>query len=431
MMEFIAFPEREIFRRLCRRPQIKSEQLTADIISIFSRVEKLGYEAVREFTLRYDKVDIADPVVNLVDYTEAFSQINPELKEAIQTAYQNIRLFHEIQIQAEWSVETMEGVVCSQKSVGIERVGLYIPGGSAPLFSSVLMLAIPAMIAGCRDVVLCTPPEPSGKIHPVTAWCARLCGINEIYAAGGAQAIAMMTLGTEQCKPVFKLFGPGNQYVTAAKQYAIQFGVAADMPAGPSEVLVFADDTAVPEFIASDLLAQAEHGPDSQVVLVTLSRAIVEEVLIHLKNQLSEIPRKKIAEQALSSSRIIQMNSVQDAFELINMYAPEHLIIASETPELYKSLITTAGSVFMGNYTPESAGDYASGTNHTLPTNGWAQSYSGLNVDAFTKKITFQNISRSGLARLGPDVIEMAEAESLDAHAAAVSVRLKSLNTLL
>lgn len=430
MMEFIAFPEREIFRQLCRRPQIKSELLNADILSIFDRVAKLGYEAVREFTMKYDGVDISDPSVNLADYEVAFSQIKPELKRAIQTAYQNIRLFHEAQIQTEWSVETMQGVVCSQKSVGIERVGLYIPGGSAPLFSSVLMLAIPAMIAGCREVVLCTPPEPSGKIHPVTAWCARLCGINEIYAAGGAQAIAMMTLGTEYCKPVYKLFGPGNQYVTAAKQYAVQFGVAADIPAGPSEVLIFADHTAVPEFIASDLLAQAEHGPDSQVVLVSLSRAIADEVLIHLKNQLSDLPRKKIAEQALSTSRIILINTVENAFELINMYAPEHLIIASEIPELYKELITNAGSVFMGNYTPESAGDYASGTNHTLPTNGWAKSYSGLNVDAFTKKITFQTISRPGLARLGPDVMEMAEAESMDAHAAAVSVRLKSLNTL-
>lgn len=429
-MQLIQYPDRSDFKKLCQRPVQKSESLEVTVSAIFKEVQKSGDAAVRSYSLAFDGVDIPDPKVNLDDYNKDFEEIPSELKNAIETAYKHIYKFHQKQQQPEWSIETMEGVVCSQKSVGIERVGIYIPGGTAPLFSSVLMLAIPAKIAGCREIVLCTPPNLSGRINPVIAWCAKHCGVTEIFATGGAQAIAMMSVGTDTCASVYKIFGPGNQYVTAAKQHAAHYGVAADMPAGPSEVLVFADESGIPEFIASDLLAQAEHGTDSQVILVSLSEGIARKVIQCLKSQISSLPRRDIAEAALDNSRIILMNDLQLAFEFINLYGPEHLIVASENAEQYINLILNAGSVFLGNYTPESAGDYASGTNHTLPTNGWARSFSGLNVDAFCKKITFQTINQHGLNRIAPVITEMALAESLQAHANAVTIRTSHKNQL-
>jgi histidinol dehydrogenase len=349
-----------------------------------------------------------------------------ELKEAIQQAKSNIEKFHSAQKEEIKEIEIMPGITCRRRSVAIEKVGIYIPGGSAPLFSTVLMLAIPAQLAGCKEIVLCTPPLKDGSIHPAVLYAAKRCGVRKIFKAGGAQAIGAMAYGTESIPKVFKIFGPGNQFVTCAKQLVQNENVAIDMPAGPSELLIIADDTAVPEFVAADLLSQAEHGPDSQVVLVTVSEKLAEKVQLAIAEQINNLPRKEIADQALNNSKIILLETLEEAIEFSNLYAPEHLILACENADALSPQIVAAGSVFIGNYSPESAGDYASGTNHTLPTNGYAAMYSGVSVDSFVKKITYQKLSKAGLQQIGRTVELMAEAEGLKAHANAVSIRLKN-----
>jgi len=357
----------------------------------------------------------------------AADELTPALKTAMQIAKTNIEVFHQTQWQKTEKVETMPGVWCWRKSVGIDKVGIYIPGGTAPLFSTVLMLGVPAQLAGCKEVILCTPPNAEGNINPAILYAASLVGIEKIFSVGGVQAIAAMTYGTSSVSKVYKIFGPGNQYVTAAKQFAQQQGIAIDMPAGPSEVCVYADDTCEPSFVAADLLSQAEHGVDSQVLLVASNEELVKKIQKEIDQQLSHLPRKKMAEEALKNSKAIVINTPEIAIELINEYAPEHLILAIDKAAWWAEKITNAGSVFIGNYSPESVGDYASGTNHTLPTNGYAKAYSGVSVDSFVKKITFQQLTANGLQLLGPTVIEMAEAENLQAHSNAVAVRLQSL----
>ncbi|MBL0099655.1 MAG: histidinol dehydrogenase [Saprospiraceae bacterium] len=424
MIKTIIYPKREDFKILCKRPEIDAELLMNGVTHIFQEVEKYGDEALLKFTDLYDNVKMDSPVFDTTGLYYDQIPIPAELKAAIQIASSNIEKFHLAQKSRDITVNIMPGITCEQKIEPIEKVGIYIPGGSAPLFSTVLMLAIPARLAGCSQIILCTPPDSSGNIHPAVLYAALLCGISEIRLAGGAQAIAALTLGTATIPAVNKIFGPGNQYVTAAKKMAQNYGVAIDIPAGPSEVLIFADQTSIPEFIAADLLAQAEHGGDSQVVLVSTNKNIIAETMICLAAQIEDIPRKKIAKQALDQSFALLMETESLAFDFINAYAPEHLIIAADSPGKYQKFITNAGSVFMGNYCPESAGDYASGTNHTLPTNGWARSYSGVNMDAFCKKITFQNITKEGINALGQTIITMAEAEQLQAHANAVKIRL-------
>ena len=351
--------------------------------------------------------------------------LSQELKDAIQQAKSNIEKFHRSQIEELKVIETMPGINCWRRSVGIEKVGIYIPGGSAPLFSTVLMLAIPAVIAGCKEIILCTPPSKDSSINPAILYTANLCGVKKIFKVGGVQAIAAMAYGTETIPKVFKIFGPGNQYVTAAKQLIQKEGIAIDMPAGPSEVLVIADETAVPEFVAADLLSQAEHGADSQVILLITCEEDAEKIQLSIKEQLQKLPRKEIAEKALANSKIVLLNSIDEAIDLSNLYAPEHLILSYEKAEEFTGKIISAGSVFIGNYSPESVGDYASGTNHTLPTNGYAAMYSGVSVDSFVKKVTFQQLTKEGLTNIGNTVMQMAEAEGLDAHKNAVAIRLK------
>jgi histidinol dehydrogenase len=384
-------------------------------------------DAIRRYTEKFDGVSIQQVTVSEEEISAASDQLDTKLKEAIKIAAANIRKFHESQVPVTKKIETTSGVTCWQKAVAIDMVGLYIPGGSAPLFSTVLMLAIPAQIAGCKEIVLCTPPDKQGKINPAILFAAQLVGVSKIYKLGGIQAIGAMAYGVDCVPRVNKIFGPGNQYVMAAKQLVSINDVAIDMPAGPSEVAVMADSTANPAFIAADLLSQAEHGPDSQVVLVTNDALLVEQVDRELARQLAELPRKAIAEKALANSQAIVLNNVKEMIELINGYAPEHLIIAMENYNDVAEQITNAGSVFLGNYTPESAGDYASGTNHTLPTNGWARSFSGVNLDSFLKKITFQEITQEGIQNLGPVIETMAAAELLDAHKMAVTLRLKEI----
>lgn len=425
MWEIIENPETKDFDRLCLRPSLDTSSLVSTVQRIFDQVIAEGDAALKQLTEQFDGVSIDNTLIDKSKEVIINGNISSELKSAIQVAYQNISIFHAAQKSETLQIETTKGVICTQKSVPIRRVGIYIPGGTAPLFSTVLMLAIPAQLAACQEVVLCTPPDSKGQIHPAILYCASLCGINEIHLVGGAQAIAALAVGTPAIKKVDKIFGPGNQYVTAAKQLAQQYGVAIDMPAGPSEVLVFADPTCVPSFVAADLLAQAEHGSDSQVILVATEKLIIEQVNVHIQAQLPLLPRREMAIKALHNSKAIVLPVVGKAFDFINTYAPEHLIIASEEPEKYVAFIHNAGSVFLGNNCPESAGDYASGTNHTLPTNGWARSYSGVNLDAFMKKITFQSISKTGLQTLGKTIIEMAEAELLQAHANAVKIRLE------
>lgn len=426
MLAIINNPERNQFEKLSKRPEIDNVSLSTGIQTIFNEVKRNGDSAILNYTEKFDGVKL-DKIVVKIGHPDEISGIDLSLKSSIQVAYQNIYNFHKAQAGKDIQVETMPGIICTQKSLPINRIGLYIPGGSAPLFSTVLMLAVPARIAGCKEVILCTPPDKTGNIHPAIIYTAALCGINEVIVAGGSQAIAGLTFGTESIHSVDKIFGPGNQYVTAAKQMAQQYGVAIDMPAGPSEVLIYADHTCNPQFVASDLLAQAEHGSDSQVILVSEYIEIIDAVNHALGQQIKNLPRQHFAKEALSHSKAILMSSVDDSFEFINHYAPEHLIIASESFEQYVDKITNAGSVFLGNYCPESAGDYASGTNHTLPTNGWARSYSGVNLDSFLKKITFQSISQEGLQRLGPDILNMAEAEQLQGHANSVKIRLENL----
>jgi histidinol dehydrogenase len=387
-------------------------------------VKQNGDEAVRRFSSMFDKVSINKLQVTDEEMSEADAAVPDELKAAIQQAKANIEKFHAVQDKTEVVIETMPGIKCWRKSVAIEKVGLYIPGGSAPLFSTILMLAVPAKIAGCKEVVLCSPPNKEGKLHPAILYAANLVGVTQIFKAGGAQAIGAMAYGTATVPKVYKIFGPGNQYVTCAKQLVQKDGISIDMPAGPSEVAVLADETANASFVAADLLSQAEHGNDSQAILITTSQAIASETKVEIERQLATLPRKNIATIALQNSKIFLVKNVKEGIELINEYAPEHLIVSCNEDEKIAEKIVNAGSVFLGNYSPESVGDYASGTNHTLPTNGYAKAYSGVSVDSFVKKITFQKLTREGLQAIGKTVELMAEAEGLEAHRNAVAIRL-------
>jgi histidinol dehydrogenase len=421
-MKIIKYPSKLEYKTLLTRPTQDISVIEERVAPILKKVKAEGDSALREFALQFDNVFLDSLQVSTDEINKAESLISEELKTAIQQAYNNIYKFHEAQKSVPEKIETMTGVTCWRKSVGIDKVGVYIPGGTAPLFSTVLMLGIPAQIAGCREVVLCTPSN-----HPAIYYAASLCGITKVFRVGGAQAVAAMAYGTESIPQVYKIFGPGNQYVTAAKMLVNKEGVAIDMPAGPSEVAVYADDSANPIFVAADLLSQAEHGIDSQVLLVSTSEKIVESVNQELSQQLEVLPRADFAQKALENSQAIVVENQEIALEILNEYAAEHLIISVENAEEVSEKIYNAGSIFLGNYTPESAGDYASGTNHTLPTNGYARAYSGVSLDSFMKKITVQNITQEGIKNLGKTIIEMATAESLEAHANAVRVRLASI----
>lgn len=410
------------------RPALEASSLQAIVSDVFNEVKSTGDIALKNYTAKFDQVDITDFKVNAHEIAEAEALIPDTLKSAIQSAASNIKTFHESQTEPVTVVETMPGVKCWRKSVGIERVGLYIPGGTAPLFSTVLMLGIPANIAGCTEIVLCSPPDKDGKLHPAILYAGKVAGVNQFYKVGGSQAIAAMAHGTKTIPKVFKIFGPGNQYVTEAKRQAQMNGTAIDMPAGPSEVMVVADETATPSFVAADLLSQTEHGIDSQVILLANNHSIVDEVQLQITKQLENLPRKDIALQALEHSKAIIISDVSKSIDWINAYAPEHLILAVANEEDYVPKLINAGSVFLGHYTPESVGDYASGTNHTLPTNGFATAYSGVSLDSFIKKITFQKLTKDGIKNIGPIVEELAAAEQLQAHKYAVSVRLDELN---
>ncbi len=423
-MEKIINPVRQEWAKLLARPKFNNDDLIKICKDIFAEVMRDGDKALAKYTLRFDRVSLENIAVTEEEFDRAEQAVGEELKEAIREAKRNIEAFHILQKPAPCEYVNSHGFRCWQEAKGIEKVGLYIPGGSAPLFSTVLMLAVPARIAGCREIILCTPPNRAGAVEPAILWTARLCGVTRVYKVGGVQAIGAMTLGTETVPQVYKIFGPGNQYVTAAKQLACNFGVAIDMPAGPSEVMVVADRSANPAFIAADLLSQAEHGPDSQVVLVTPDAGILPEVEQELEAQLAVLPRKEIAVKALANSKFVVLADIEQCMELVNEYAPEHLILCVEDYREQANCVVNAGSVFLGNYSPESAGDYASGTNHTLPTNGYAKAYSGVNLDAFIKKITFQEISREGLGYLGRTIEIMAENEQLFAHKNAVTLRI-------
>jgi histidinol dehydrogenase len=423
-MKIIKYPARENRASILQRPAIDNSSLQEKVRSVMDEVKQKGDEAVRKFTQQFDGVSLPDFIVSVEEMEEAVAKLPAELKSAIRQAAANIQLFHEKQLSGVEITETMPGVKCWRKSIGIEKVGLYIPGGTAPLFSTILMLGIPARIAGCKEIILCSPPDRDGKLHPAILFAAQLTGITRIYRIGGVQAIAAMAFGTETVPKVYKIFGPGNQYVTCAKQMVQQEGIAIDMPAGPSEVCVLADQTADPSFIAADLLSQAEHGADSQVLLVTNDESLVEKVADELQKQLSLLPRKEFASRALENSSAVVVKDINEAIALVNEYAAEHLIIACADDESIAEKITNAGSVFLGHYSPESVGDYASGTNHTLPTNGFAKAYSGVSVDSFVKKVTYQKLSKQGLQQIASTVVLMAEAEGLDAHANAVRVRL-------
>jgi histidinol dehydrogenase len=423
-MKIYKNPTQSQWAEIVERPAIDNTILLKNVGKILSDVKKGGDRAVRKYSKKFDGISSKKIKIGEKEIKKGIADVSDELKHAIKVAAENIRVFHSPQMESSPRIETIKGVECWRKSVGIERVGVYIPGGSAPLFSTVLMLGIPAQIAGCKHVILCTPPSKDGKVHPAILYAASLVGISEIYACGGAQAIASMAYGTESIKKVDKIFGPGNQYVTAAKQLVQLEGTAIDMPAGPSEVCVLADQTSNPSFLAADLLSQAEHGPDSQVLLVTTSLKILNDTIEQLNIQVKSLPRNQIAQQSLENSRAVLLENMDDALSLVNAYAAEHLIIASDDAESIADKVVNAGSVFLGNLTPESAGDYASGTNHTLPTNGHARAYSGVSVDSFVRKITFQKITHEGIRLLGPTIIEMAQAEQLDAHANAVKIRL-------
>ena len=426
-MEVIKYPAPEAWGDLLKRPALDVSSLFSTVQTVLDAVRTEGDEAVKRYGEQFDKVRVSQLLTSETEISEAEGLVDEPLKEAIRTAKNNIEKFHAAQRFTGSRIETTAGVTCWQKAVAIEKVGLYIPGGSAPLFSTVLMLAIPAKIAGCNEIVLCTPPYKEGKIHPAILFAAKVAGVSKIIKAGGIQAIAAMAYGTETVPKVYKIFGPGNQYVTAAKQLVSLKEVAIDMPAGPSEVEVIADASANPEFIAADFLSQAEHGPDSQAILVTSAEGIVGNVIKAVQDQLELLPRKGITEKALTHSRIIVLKDEAEVISFTNQYAPEHLIIQTADYASIAEQITNAGSVFMGAYTPESAGDYASGTNHTLPTNGYARSYSGVNLDSFIKKITFQEITPEGIKNLGNTIELMAAGEQLDAHRNAVTVRLNTL----
>ncbi len=426
-MKNIQYPDNLKWEELCKRPTIDSKKLEENVAQIMTEVKSKGDEALLRFNQEFDGVSIETIKVDLQD--QEFD-IDPELAEAIKTAEANISTFHRSQQTEIKKVETSPGVSCWRKSVPIEKVGLYIPGGTAPLFSTLLMLAIPAKLASSNEIVVCTPPQKTGALNSIIGWTCKLLGINEVFLTGGAQAIAAMTYGTESVPKVDKIFGPGNQFVTEAKQQAQKAGVAIDMPAGPSEVLIIADDQANPEFVAADLLSQAEHGQDSQVVLVSDSQEIISATEKELEKQLERLPRKEIASLSLENSKSILTRNLEEAVSFSNNYAPEHLIIATANSEKLSEIVTNAGSVFLGNWSCESAGDYASGTNHTLPTNGYARSYSGVSLDSFIKNITFQKLTEAGVKALGPAIEKMAEAEGLEAHKNAVSVRLKNLSNV-
>jgi len=427
-MKIYQNPDILLSTKILKRPVHEDQNLQVTVGGVLNRVRQEGDIALKAFTERFDQVIIDDFKVSTEEINTAKNQVAPALKKAIQTAKANISVFHQSQKIDPPRIETMSGIECWQKSIGIEKVGFYIPGGTAPLFSSVLMMAVPAQIAGCQEMILCTPPQKDGSIHPVILYTAHLCGITQIFKVGGSQAIAAMAYGTETIPSVYKIYGPGNQYVTVAKQLVSQQGTAIDMPAGPSELMVVADHTAKASFVAADLLSQAEHGVDSQVVLVAFDLDFANKVLAEIEAQLAKIPRRDIALQALKNSPILILENRDAALNIVNQYAPEHLILAVEEVEAFAEKVINAGSVFMGNYTPESVGDYASGTNHTLPTNGYARSYSGLNLDAFVKKITFQKLSKTGLKNIGSTVELMAAAEDLQAHKEAVSIRLRLIN---
>lgn len=425
MMKQYEYPDKKEWAEIVERPIADYSSLEKKVKKMMLNVKKKGDKAVFRYCKEFDGVKLKSLAVNQKEIDKAILSVPLELKTAIIQAKKNIELFHNSQKTEVKKIETMPGVTCWRQSKGIEKVGLYIPGGTAPLFSTVLMLAIPAQIAECKEIILCTPPDKKGKINAAISFAAQLCGITKIYKVGGVQAIAAMTFGTESIPKVFKIFGPGNQYVTMGKQMAQQYGVAIDMPAGPSEVLVIADETADPEFVAADLLSQAEHGPDSQVILITTDEKLSKQVNKAITSQLQLLPRKVVAERSLKNSKLVIINNIEEAIELSDLYAPEHLIIACKNANEVAQQVATAGSVFIGNYSPESAGDYASGTNHTLPTNGYAAMYSGVSLDSFVKKITYQELTKEGLENIGQTVMTMAAAEGLDAHKNAISIRLK------
>ena len=426
-MNIIRYPEKSEWQKIVERPHLDMSQLNETVASVLADVRQRGDEAVKGYELKFDNVDLPSLEVTKDEIAEAEKQVSKNLKDAIQLAHDNIKTFHESQRFRSKKVETMPGVTCWQKSVPIEKVGLYIPGGTAPLFSTVLMLATPAKIAGCKEIVLCTPPNKEGKVNPAILYAARVAGVSKIFKAGGVQAIGAMAYGTESVPKVFKIFGPGNQYVMAAKQQVSLDEVAIDMPAGPSEVCVLADETANAEFVAADLLSQAEHGIDSQVLLITTSESKLEEIQQEVNKQLEALQRKDMASKALDNSRYILVRSADEMIDLSNCYAPEHLIIQTKDYEQIAEKVINAGSVFLGSYACESAGDYASGTNHTLPTHGYATAYNGVNLDSYCRKITFQHLTEEGIRHIGHAVELMAEAEQLDAHKNAMSVRIKSL----
>ena len=426
-MQTILNPLPETWSELLQRPTQSIEDIEATVTDIFQEVKLKGDQTVQKYTSLFDGITLDNLKTSKEEVAAAKAMISEDLKQSIDLAKSNIERFHKAQITERISIETTQGVQCWQEKRPIQKVGLYIPGGTAPLFSTILMLAIPAKIAGCQEIVLCSPPAKDGSIHPAILYTAQLCGIKTIYKVGGIQAIAAMTFGTATIPQVYKIFGPGNQYVTVAKQIATKYGVAIDMPAGPSELLVVADDSANAAFVASDLLSQAEHGEDSQVILVSTSKSLISEVSTQVQLQLTALSRKRIASKAIENSKLIYVNSHAAALSLINEYGPEHFIICSKEQDFYIDGIINAGSVFIGNYTPESAGDYASGTNHTLPTNGYAKQYSGVNLDSFMKSMTFQKISKQGIQNIGPSIEIMAAAEGLDAHKNAVTLRLKAI----
>lgn len=426
-METFINPSFKTWQALSLRPQVELEFLENSVKNILARVQRSGDEALRELTKQFDKAHVNAIQLSQAEIEEAVNAVPSDLKAAIQTAATNIEKFHAAQKQTLAPVETMPGVTCWRKAMPIQKVGIYIPGGSAPLFSTVLMLGIPAKLAGCDEVVLCTPPDATGKINAAIIYAAQITGITKIYKVGGAQAIAAMAYGTESIPKVYKIFGPGNQYVTKAKQLVSQHGVAIDMPAGPSEVLVLADETADPSFVAADLLSQAEHGEDSQVMLVVTDEKIITNVQAEIEKQLHDLPRKAIAEKSLQHSKAICFNELKTAIDFVNEYAPEHLIINTRDADSLIDQVINAGSVFIGNYSPEAIGDYASGTNHTLPTNGYAKASAGVSLESFIRYITFQKLTAEGLQLLGPVVEKMAEAEQLTGHRQAVSIRLKSI----
>jgi len=420
-------PHKSQWPTLTQRPTQSFNEIEQTVKDIFKEIQIKGDRAVAKYTSLFDGIKIENFLVSESEINDAEKQVSTELKEAIALAKSNIFKFHVAQKSSKIEVETTEGVLCWQEKRPIQKVGLYIPGGTAPLFSTVLMLAIPAQIAGCEEIILCSPPDKNGKINPAILYAANLCGVTKIFKVGGIQAIAALTFGTETIPKVYKIFGPGNQFVTVAKQVATQFGTAIDMPAGPSELLVYADDSSIPSFVAFDLLSQAEHGTDSQVILVSNSQKIIDEVEKEIDNQIQILPRKEIAQKAIDNSKLIFIEKESDALDFINEYAPEHLIICAKNEAYFVDGIQNAGSIFIGNFTPESAGDYASGTNHTLPTNGFAKNYSGVNLDSFLKAMTFQKINEKGIQNIGKSIEIMAEAEGLQAHKNAVTLRLNAL----